>query len=101
MTEVPDGTGCYNVRSVSELLEEAKSRFPIRASRGYRDVLVPSNMEKWFLLRISTKADLEAAFAIVAGHPKIKQVEYDYRETYHQNPDGEPEYPNQCALYKD
>lgn len=97
--EAPDGPGCYRVRSTTELHTEISQRFPVRGSRGYPDLQVPSNMEGWFLLRLRPEADLEEAFGQLEGGTGVVQVSHEYRGEYHQEPQDEPDYGSQWALH--
>ena len=98
MVEVPTANGAYQVVPMKSLMEQAKSRFPLRASRGHDHVKLPENMENWFLLQLDRKANLNRVAKVLKDLPEIETVEFDYPVQFHQSPQQEPEYGTQWAL---
>lgn len=98
MTEVADRTGLVNVHSINSLLAAAKQKYQVRASRGYKEVDIPPNMENWFLLRLGSKVKISDAYIALASNPHIESVSHDYPVKPHGEPNQEPRFPQQAEL---
>jgi len=98
MTEVADASGRIEVQPMTRLLATAKQKYSMRASRGYRDVDIPPNMENWFLLRLGSKAKMSKVYATLKQHPHIEAISYDYPVKHHAEPNEEPRFSQQEEL---
>lgn len=98
MTEVADASGRIEVQPMTKLLDAAKKKYRLRASRGYPDVDVPPNMENWFLLRLGSKAKMSKVYATLQQHPHIEAISYDYPVKHHAEPNEEPRFAQQKEL---
>lgn len=98
MVEKPVGAGAYQIQPMKTLMQAAKTKYPLRASRGYDYVQLPDNMENWFLLKLDRKADLQQLAQDLTRRPEIETVLFDYPVSFHA-PSGEPLYQQQWALH--
>jgi len=98
MVEKPVTKDSYQVVPVKKLMQQAKSKFPQRAARGYEQIQLPENMENWFLLQLNRDAKLEELSKKLKQRPEIEAVLFDYAVKQHLPPDQEPSYNSQWAL---
>jgi subtilisin family serine protease len=98
--EVPDRSrpGFFRVRSFAHMLADAKRRHPRRAARAYPDLVVPANMENWFLLRLTPESALEHAVEVLGSRAAVQAVSADYPLRVTTNED---EYGDQWGLEND
>jgi hypothetical protein len=98
MAEVENRSGLINVHSMNSLLAATKQKYQVRASRGYKDVDIPPNMENWFLLRLGSKVKISDVYKVLESNSHIESISYDFPVKPHGEPYEEPRFPQQAEL---
>jgi subtilisin family serine protease len=85
--------GYFRVKKIDSYLDEARLRFPTRATRGYPDIAPAHDLENWFLLRLDGRIGVAKAINLLRNQAGVVTISADFPLRLTALPD-DPEFVN-------